>query len=166
MLGLTRGKGTAPLARAPRPEIGRYDPWTELNRFRGEIDPFFRAFFGPPFRAMEESGVFTPPVDLYETAEELVLHVYLPRLSREDVHLEVEGDTIHLWGETKPTVPEKEVTIHLAQGGYGAFDLRYRLPVEVQTEKCAATYRNGILEVRLPKVEAARPRKVEIRVEG
>jgi HSP20 family protein len=138
----------------------------ELDRFRTEIDPLLRALFGPTTRRIEGSGTFTPPVELYETAEELVLSVYLPGMSREDVHLEVVGDAIHLWGESKPTVPEKEVTIHLAQFGYGSFDLRYTLPVEIQTERCTATYRNGILEVHLPKVAAARPQPVEIRVEG
>jgi HSP20 family protein len=166
MFGLAPSKDAAPVTRPRQTEFGRWDPWVELNRFRTEIDPFIRAFFGPTSRQIGGSGTFTPPVDLYETTEELVLQVYLPGMSREDVHLEVVGDAIHLWGESKPIVPEKEVTVHLTGGYYGSFDLRYTLPVEIQSERATATYRGGILEVHLPKVENARPRSVEIRIEG
>jgi HSP20 family protein len=166
MLGLTRRKDVAPGTRPQITGLRRLDPWVEFTRLGTEIDPLFRAFFGPTLPGIEETGTFTPAVDLYETAEELVLHAYLPGVSQEDIHLEVVGDTIRLWGERKPIVPETEVTVHLAQSGYGTFDLRYTLPVNVQTERCTATYRNGILEVHLPKVEAARPRTVEIHVAG
>jgi HSP20 family protein len=115
---------------------------------------------------IEEKVGFTPAVDLYETAEEMVLHAYLPGMSREDIHLEVVGETLHLSGETKPRTPETEATVHLAEGNYGRFDFRYTLPVEVKTDQCKAVYRNGVLEVRLPKTEAARPKPVEITVEG
>jgi HSP20 family protein len=165
MFGLMHRRTAAPVVQPPRTEPA-WDPWFEWNQARPEIEPLLRAFFGPIPRPIEGRGTFTPPVDLYETAEELVLRVYLPGMSPEDVHLEVVGDTIHVWGERKPTVPEKEVTIHLAQLGYGTFDLRYALPVEVQTERCTATYRSGIIEVHLPKVATARPQPVEIRVEG
>lgn len=166
MLGLTRRKDVAPMTRPQITEFGLLDPWAEFNRFRTEIDPLFRAFFGPIPRELEGTGTFTPAVDLYETAEELVLHAYLPGVSQEDIHLEVAGDTIRLRGERKPIVPETDVTVHQAQSGYGTFDLQYVLPVDVQTERCTAAYRNGILEVHLPKVEAARPRTVEIHVAG
>jgi HSP20 family protein len=166
MSALTQSKDAARVPRPRHTEFGRWDPWAELDRVRTEIDPFFRAFLGPTPRQIEGYRAFTPPVDLYETAEELVLRVYLPAMSREDVHLEVVGDTIHLWGESKPVVPEKEFTVHLTGGYCGAFDLRYALPVEVQSERCTATYRGGVLEVHLPKVETARPRRVQIEVEG
>jgi HSP20 family protein len=166
MFGLTQSKDAAPVTRPRQREFGAWDPWAELDRVRTEIDPFFRAFFGPTRRQIAGSGTVTPPVDLYETAEELVLRAYLPGISREDVHLEVVGDTIHLWGESKAVVPEKEFTVHLTGGYHGSFDLRYTLTVEVQSERCMATYRGGILEVHLPKVETARPRRVPIQVEG
>jgi HSP20 family protein len=166
MFERTRSKDAAPLALPRFTEFGRVDPWMELNRVRTEMDPLFRAIFGLTPRLVEGTSVFAPPVDLYQTTEELVLRAYLPGVSSEDVHLEVVGDTIHLWGETKPITPEKGVTIHLSGGCYGPFDLRYALPVEIQTKRCTANYRGGILEVHLPKVETAQPHPVEIRVEG
>jgi HSP20 family protein len=111
-------------------------------------------------------STYTPAVDIYETADEVVLNAYLPGMSREDIHVEVLGDTIHISGESKPNLPEKDVTVHLAQGGFGQFDLRYTLPAEVKADQVKAVYRNGVLEIRLPKAESAKPQPVEVQIEG
>lgn len=166
MLGLARRNNKTALARPERTWIGRWDPWSEFSRIRSEMDRLFGELFGQTPRLFEGAGTFTPAVDLYETANEVVLNAYLPGMSREDIHLEVIGDTIHLWGESKSNVPEKDVTVYLAQGGFGRFDLRYSLPVEVKPEECKAVYRNGVLEVHLPKAESAKPRPVEVQIAG
>lgn len=168
MLGLTRHDGGTTLARTPSSgtTIGRWDPWSEFSRLRSEMDTLFDRFFGETPRLIQGIGTFTPAVDLYETPEELVLSAYLPGMSREDIHLEVVGDTLHLWGERKPITPEKDVTIHLAQGVSGQFDFRCGLPVEVKPDAVKAVYRDGVLEVRLPKAESAKPKPVEIRIQG
>jgi HSP20 family protein len=164
MLGLTRRNETA-LTR-PTTAATRWDPWGEFDRLRTEMDQMFDRFLPRTARWSEASPVFSPAVDLYETADDVVLNAYLPGMSREDIHLEVLGDTIHIWGESKPNIPEKDVTVHLVQGGFGQFDFRYRLPVEVSAEGCKATYRNGVLEIRLPKSEAAKPRSIEVQIAG
>ena len=130
------------------------------------MDRLFSEIFGPTPRWIDEAGGFAPTMGLYETGEEVVVQAYLPGTSREEIHVEVVWDTVHLFGESKPSVPEKNVIVHLAQGNYGKFDVRYRLPVTVNSEQAKATYRNGVLEIRLPKQEAAEPKKVEVRIEG
>jgi HSP20 family protein len=144
----------------------RWDPWGEFNRLQTEMDRLFTGLFRPAPRPMEGIPTFTPAVDLYETGEEVVINAYLPGISREDIHLEVVGDVIRITGETKAAVPEKDVTVHAMEGGYGRFEIRYTLPAPVKTEACKATYRNGVLEVRLPKVEEVKAKPIEIRVEG
>lgn len=166
MLGLTRRDGEAAVARPYAATPTRWDPWSDFNRIRSEMDTLFDRFFGPGPRYGETAAGFAPAVDLYETKEEFVLNAYLPGLSREDIHLEVIGATLHIWGERKSLLPEKEAVIHIAQGGQGTFDFRYTLPVEVKAEEVKATYRNGVMEVRLPKAEWARPRPVEVQIEG
>jgi HSP20 family protein len=166
MLGLTRRNPETALAQPPRPAMERWNPWGEFDRIRAEMDRLFGGLVGTAPRWTVEPGVFTPTVDLYETTDEVVVNAYLPGMSREDIHLEVMGNTLRLYGETKPAVPEKDVTVHLAEGTYGRFEFRYALPVEVKAEECRAAYRNGVLEVRLPKAESAKPKPVEIRVEG
>jgi HSP20 family protein len=166
MLGLRRRDEETALARPLGTEAVPWNPWTEFDRLRAEMDRLFGGVLGPPPRLMRGLGTFTPAVDMYETADEVVLNAYLPGISREDIHLELVGDTIRITGEIKTAVPEKEVTVHQAEGAYGRFDLRYALPVEVKPEACKAVYRNGMLEIRFPKAEAAKPKPIEIRVEG
>jgi HSP20 family protein len=172
MLGLRRRENETELARPRGMEMAPWTPWNEFDRLRTELDRLFGSVWGTPPRLIEAGypvaggAAFAPAVDMYETADEIVLTAHLPGMSREDIHLEVLGDTIRITGETRSNVPEKDVTVHKAEGAYGRFDLRYTLPVEVKPEECKAVYRNGMLEVRLPKVEAAKPTPIEIRVEG
>jgi HSP20 family protein len=166
MLGLARRNGETAVPRPERAELTRWDLWNEFHRLREEMDRLFGGVIGPIPRLAGGQTGYTPAVDLYETAEEVVLNAYLPGMSREDIHLEVVGEILHLTGETKPQVPEQDTTVHLAEGKFGRFDFRYTLPVEVKAAECTAIYRNGVLEVRLPKTEAARPKPVEITVEG
>jgi HSP20 family protein len=167
MFGLTRQNGETRLARPAAAGISRWDPWSEFNRIRQEMDNLFGGFVGVAPRATTEAfGMWAPSVDLYETADDIVLNAYLPGMSREDIHLEVLGSTIHLSGESKANIPDEGTTVHFTQGGYGRFDLRYRLPAEVSADQVKATYRNGVLEVRMPKAESAKPRAVEVQIEG
>jgi HSP20 family protein len=166
MLGLARRNTETAMPRPQPTEVGRWDPWSMFNQLQAEMERSFNSLFGPTPRWTEEFGAFTPAVDLYETGEELVLNAHLPGISREDVQVEILGDTIHITGETKRPVPEKDVTVHQAQSRYGKFDLRYTLPVEVKAEQVKAIYRNGVLEIRLPKVEAAKPKPVPVTIEG
>jgi HSP20 family protein len=166
MFGLTRRNADTAVARPERTEIRRWDPWSEFTRIRSEMDQLFGNFFGPIPRLTSEIDAFTPAADLYETADEVVVSAHLPGVSREDIHVEVIGDTLHISGESKPTVPEKDVTVHLAQSSYGKFDFRCSLPAEVKVEQVKATYRNGVLEIHLPKTEEAKPKPVEVKIEG
>lgn len=166
MLGLKRRDHDTQIARPQIQDVTRWDPWSEFSRLRSDMDSLFGSVFGPMPRLEPSISAFTPAVDLYETADEVVLNVYLPGMSREDIHVKVLGDSIHISGESKANVPEKDVTVHLRQGGFGRFDLRYSLPVEVKAPEVKALYRNGVLEIRLPKAESAKPQPVEVAIEG
>jgi HSP20 family protein len=172
MLELTRRNGesgrrerqgtTWPVA-AP---IGHWDPWNEFSVLNGALDRLFTGLFGTVPRPAEGKTTFHPEIDLYETAEELVVNAYLPGVNREDLHLEVLGDTLRITGEVKQNIPETSTRVYVAQGRSGEFDLRYTLPIEIIAEQVKATYRSGVLRVRLPRAEAVRPNQVEVRIEG
>jgi HSP20 family protein len=172
MLELTRRNGES--GRRERLEttwpvatpIGNWDPWNEFSRLNGALDRLFTGLFGTVPRPVEGNTTFTPDIDLYETTEELVVNAYLPGINREDLHLEVLGDTLRITGELKHSIPETSMRVYVAQGRSGKFDLRYSLPIEIIAEQVKATYRRGVLEVRLPRAEAARPSQVEVRIEG
>jgi HSP20 family protein len=146
--------------------IGHWDPWNEFSRLNGALDHLFTGLFGTVPRPVEGTTTFTPEIDLYETAEELVVNLYLPGINREDLHVEVLGDTLRITGEVKQSIPETTTRVYVAQGRAGKFDLQYTLPIEIIAEQVKATYRRGVLEVRLPRAITARPSQVDVRIEG
>jgi HSP20 family protein len=121
---------------------------------------FFRGGAG------EEAGwglrTWTPPVDIYETDDALVLKAELPGVSIEDVSIEVHQNTLIVHGQRKHEAEVKDEHYHRVERAYGAFQRSFVLPAVVDQEKVQATYHDGILELRLPKLESAKPKRIAI----
>lgn len=151
-------------------EIRHWDPFMEMERLHREMDRLFERLFPvrPFARWSEEVDVgFEPAVDIYETNDELVVFATLPGVEMKDISVEATADTLILRGERKPLLSDENARVHYRSvwGGYGTFEARYDLPVEINPNRVRATLRNGILEVRLPKVEAAKTKAVKVQVE-
>jgi HSP20 family protein len=108
------------------------------------------------------TGTWEPPVDIYETDDALVLEVELPGVSTDAISVELHEHTLKLSGERtrEPTV--KGGQYQREEGRYGAFRRAFRLPTTVDQAKVKATYKNGVLALRLPKRDAARPQGIPI----
>ncbi|HSF14731.1 MAG TPA: Hsp20/alpha crystallin family protein [Vicinamibacteria bacterium] len=147
-------------------EMVRWDP----KRF----EPFFRDFdvlgkrfgnwFDREFPETEIFGAWQPMVDIYDHANEIVLHAELPGMKKEDVHVEVENNMLTLRGERKREEKVEKGEFYRRERVYGAFTRSFSLPATVNPEKIQANYKDGILTVRLPKVEKAKPKQIEIKV--
>ena len=129
------------------------------------LDRLMESVFGPsPFYGTRRQSAglgWTPAVDIRETDAELVLYAALPGLSKEDVTLEIKDHALVLSGRMKPLGSDEDswVRRELARGEfYRAFDL----PADVNAAKASASMRDGVLEIRLPKADEARARKVAI----
>jgi HSP20 family protein len=109
---------------------------------------------------------WSPSVDIYETENELVLKADLPDVKLEDIQVGVENQTLTLKGERKFEEDETVRGHHRIERNYGAFVRSFAVPATVDPEKVAAEYKNGVLTVKLPKKEAAKPRQVKIEVKG
>jgi HSP20 family protein len=109
---------------------------------------------------------WSPSVDIYETENELVLKADLPDVKLEDIQVGVENQTLTLKGERKFEEDETIRGHHRLERNYGAFVRSFTVPATVDSEKVAAEYKNGVLTVKLPKKEAAKPRQVKIEVKG
>ncbi|MDW8105426.1 MAG: Hsp20/alpha crystallin family protein [Armatimonadota bacterium] len=158
------------LARRESEGIRRWDPFAEMERLHREMDRLFDRLFpwSPLSRWSSDTEIgFEPAVDIYETGDELVVFATLPGVEMKDIQVEATADTLILRGERKPLLADENATVHYrsAWGGHGTFEARYDLPVEIDPNKVKATLRNGILEVRLPKVESARTKAVKVQVE-
>jgi len=109
-----------------------------------------------------EASTWTPSVDIYETREAIMVNVEAPGMSREQFTVEVKDDILSLRGE-RPF--EKDVSrehYHRIERSYGRFRRSFVLGVAIRSEDITATYRDGVLEIVLPKVEEAKARKIEI----
>ncbi len=126
----------------------------EVNRF---IDGFFR---GSPLRT--EAAPFTPVVDIEETPEEFIVRADLPGVTLKDVKVSLMGDTLTIRGERHEEKQEKSRTMLRVERTSGAFERSFTLGTPVRADAVKATYKDGVLEVRVPKAEQARLREVQI----
>lgn len=135
-----------------------------LRSFQEEMNRLFNEFFrsGPGEEAGWGLRTWTPPVDIYETDDALVLQAELPGVSKDEVSVEIQNNTLILRGERKHEVEVKEENYHRVERAYGAFQRSFVLPTMVDQEKAQATFKDGILELRLPKLESAKPKRIAI----
>ena len=142
--------------------INRWDPFRDLVELQEEINRVLGSSF--PRRGKETTvGSWLPPVDVKEEEEEFVLFVDLPGIDEKEVDITVVGDKLTIKGERKA---QEEGEKFLRQERiFGPFNRSFLLRVPVEVDKVSATYKNGVLEIHLPKSSAARPRKVNVQVE-
>ena len=130
-------------------------------------DPFsgLRLFEDAVTRLMSEprtSRPWSPAVDILETENELVVKSDLPDVKLEDIDVQVENQTLSIKGERR--FEEDAQGYHRIERSYGSFVRSFAVPNSVDTEKVSADYKNGVLTVKLPKKEAAKPKQVRVEV--
>ena len=116
-----------------------------------------------PFR--EFDGAWMPPVDIYTTAEhELVIKAEIPGMSKENIDITVENFTLTIRGEKKTEQAVKDDQFHRVERSYGAFTRSFALPHTVDTSKVEAEYKDGVLAIKLPQREEAKPKQIKVNV--
>jgi HSP20 family protein len=139
-----------------------------LPSFQDEMNRLFDQFFrgGTSEEAGGGARAWTPLVDIYETDDALILKAELPGVSKDDVSIEIHNNTLVLRGRRKHEAEVKEDHYHRVERAYGTFQRSFMLPTLVDQEHVQATYQDGVLELRLPKSEAAKPKRISITGEG
>ena len=120
-----------------------------------------------PFRELSQLtvGSWVPPVDVYSNGEhEIVLKAELPDMTRDAIDITVEDDTLTIKGEKKFAEDVKDEQFHRIERRYGTFSRSFSMPQTVDASKVTAEYKNGILTVRLPLREEAKPRQIKVDV--
>ena len=143
------------------------DPFREFTQLQQRLNQVFNNAYGQG--ATDEgfltAGNWTPPVDIYSNGEhELVLKAELPDMTREDIDITVDNGTLTIRGEKKLSNEVKEEQFRRIERRYGSFSRSFSLPQTVDTGKVAAEYKNGVLTVRLPLREDAKPRQIKVDV--
>jgi HSP20 family protein len=145
-----------------------WDPFRELAQLQDRLNRVYTDTYGRGRTSDESlltSGTWTPLVDIYENGNhELVLKAELPDMSREDIELTVDAGTLTIKGEKKLSGEVSHDQFHRIERRYGTFSRSFSLPQTVDAAKVAAEYKNGVLTVRLPLREEARPRQIKVDV--
>src|SRR5215212_1316365 len=126
--------------------------------FSREIDRVFDAFFGQTDQARR----WVPPVDLVEAEDHFVLKADLPGLTEGDVSIEVQDGTLTISGERKAEHEQREKGWYRIERSFGRFNRSLTLPEGVDADRIQAAFDHGVLEVRIPKPEQRKPRRIEI----
>jgi len=143
----------------------RWEPVRELNTIQGEINRLFNSFFDTPVAAGEGAGRrWLPAMDLVEADDHYVLRADLPGISEDDVTIEVEDSVLTVSGERKAEHEQRGEGYHRLERAYGAFSRSLTLPDGVDPQAVQARFDKGVLEVRIPKPEQRKPRRVAISV--
>jgi HSP20 family protein len=141
------------------------DPIGEFARLQNRINRAFGDAYGHNDEGLTSSGSWMPPVDIYQSGEhEIVLKADVPDMTREDIDITVDNGTLTIKGEKKVSTDVKEEHYHRIERNYGSFSRSFSLPQTVDTTKVGAEYRNGVLTVRLPLREDAKPRQIKVEV--
>lgn len=110
------------------------------------------------------AGSWAPAVDIYETENEIVLKADLPDIDPKDVDIRVEDNILYLKGERKFEKETKEENFHRIERNYGSFARSFSLPHTVAADKIVASYKDGVLHVKMPKREETKPKQIKINV--
>jgi HSP20 family protein len=145
--------------------IVKWSPFRELEDIQTRLN---RVFSDVPVRRPEGDGLFfsdwAPVVDIQETDKEYLIKAELPEVKKEDVKIEVLDGVLTIQGERTKEKEEKGKKFHTVERSYGKFIRQFALPTEVEAVKVQADYKDGVLNVHLPKTVAAKPKTVEVKV--
>jgi HSP20 family protein len=139
-------------------KLVRWDPFQELVAINNRLS---RTLGDVP--STEDSfGSWAPPVDIFEKNDHLVIRAEIPGVQKDDMDVRIENGVLTLHGERKNETEVKEANAYRMERIYGTFTRSFSLPTTVDASKVAATYKDGVLEVTVPKAETAKPKKVNI----
>jgi len=145
--------------------IVRWEPFRDLMTTQREFDRLFKEAFTPLFGEGDISTrTWAPPVDIFETENDIVLKAELPGVDPKDVEVKVEDNTLYLKGERKFEKEVKDESYHRIERSYGSFARSFSLPNSINAEKVKGEYKDGLLTLTLPKREEAKPKTIKIDV--
>ena len=144
--------------------LTKWTPGRDYLVLQDRINRLFSDAYGGEEGLMNK-GSWIPPVDIFQNGkDELVLKAELPDMKREDIKITIDNDTLTISGEKKVTDEVKEEQFHRIERHYGSFSRSFSLPPTIDATKVSADYKNGVLTLRLPLREEAKPRQIDVNI--
>lgn len=142
----------------------RYRPRMDLFNMRDEMNRLFDIFFKGASTEGERHSSYAPDVDIRETDNEVIVSVEIPGMDEKDLKVSVRENVLTLKGEKKREEAPDTTTCLINERCFGLFERSFTLPVDIQTDKISAQYKNGVLTVTLPKAEEVKPKEITVKV--
>jgi HSP20 family protein len=140
--------------------VVRWDPFRDLVTLSDRLNRALSDTAGPS--SATSYGAWSPAVDIFERADGLVIRAEIPGVSKDDIDVRIENNVLTLHGERRREDGFDEAAAHRLERIYGSFTRSFSLPTSVDAAKIAASYRDGVLEIVLPKAEEAKPKRIQI----
>jgi HSP20 family protein len=141
--------------------IVRWEPLRELNSLQSEMNRLFSTAFDAP-SGSSVMRRWVPAMDLVEAGDQFVLRADLPGMSEEDIEIELEEGTLTVSGERKADHEQREEGFYRVERSFGPFSRSLTLPKGIDADAVSASFDRGVLEIRIPKPEARKPRRISI----
>ena len=149
-----------------RDTLVRWDPFRDLVSIQDELNRLFgRTFTGGESMRPSAGGAWMPAMDVFETEDKIVARLELPGIEPNDVEVAVEDSTLTVSGKREFSSETNEENYHRVERRYGAFTRSIALPQTADVEKVDASFDKGVLTIEMPKVERAKPKKIQIKAE-
>jgi len=145
-----------------RPEVAGWGPFDQLTNLREEINRLFDMPFGDAVHESEFFG-WAPKVDVYEDKDNLLVKAELPGMRKEDIEISLHQGSLIISGERKVESEDKDGDSSRSERFFGRFQRALELPKPVDPNQVTATYRDGILTVKLAKTEESKPRQITVK---
>lgn len=142
--------------------IARYEPWHVVDRLHRQIDQILSDGHRAPAAAADNKGAWIPAVDVHEEQDKFVVRADLPGIDSKDINITTEHGVLTLSGERKSEQRTEQKGYVRYERADGAFQRRFTLPDNVQTDQIRARHVNGVLEVTIPKVPVQEPKRVSV----
>jgi HSP20 family protein len=146
--------------------ITRWDPSRGLTSLQDQVNRLFEENFTRDRSGHADLATWAPPVDIYETENELVVKADLPDLPEKDIDVRVENNTLTIRGERKFDKEINEDNYLRVERTYGPFMRSFSLPNTVSSESIRAEYHNGVLTLHMAKREESKPKQIKISLSG
>jgi HSP20 family protein len=145
-------------------DLTRWDPVSDIVSLREAMNRLFEdSFIRPRGWLTTTEGMGMLPLDVYESDDEVTVRASIPGVNPDDIDISVMGATLTIKGEKSEDREEKKGSYHLRERHYGAFQRSVNLPSQVNVDRAKAEFKDGVLILTLPKVEAAKPKSIKIK---
>ncbi len=142
--------------------LTKWEPFSDLVSLRDDMDRFFETFFGQ--HPEDREGFWTPILDIEDSNGNIVVKAEIPGMEKDEIKVSVRNNMLSISGERKQEIETKDKTFHRIERSYGKFSRTITLPSEVDADKIKAAYKDGVLNIILPKPESMKPKQIEVEI--